>query len=187
MRISKQKARENREKVVETAARMFRERGFDGVGVADLMKTAGFTHGGFYNHFETKDALACEALAQAWSVMAAERATAPDLPRLLKAYLSPATRAAPGTSCPAAALAGNVARQPDAVRAAFAEGLEDMIGSFQQHFPEEGEAGARTHAVSLVAAMVGALILSRAVPDASPLADEILNATLASVLREIEG
>ena len=72
MRISKEQARENREKVVETASRLFRERGFEGVGVSDLMKTAGFTHGGFYNHFSTKDALATEALESAWSEMATE-------------------------------------------------------------------------------------------------------------------
>ncbi|KCZ97090.1 transcriptional regulator [Hyphomonas polymorpha PS728] len=182
MRISKEQARKNREIVVETAARLFRERGFDGVGVSDLMSAAGFTHGGFYNHFATKDALVSEALAQAWTEMAAERAKARGLPRLMKAYLSRETRKAPGSSCPAAALAGDVARQPDGVRDVFADGLEEMIGSVQKLLPEAPGPDSRTRAASLVASMVGALILSRAVPDSSPLADEMLEATLTSAL-----
>ncbi|WP_375286445.1 TetR/AcrR family transcriptional regulator [Sphingomonas sp.] len=186
MRISKEQARENREKVVETASRLFRERGFEGVGVSDLMKTAGFTHGGFYNHFSTKDALATEALESAWSEMATERATASDLSRLLMAYLSRPTRDSPGMSCPAAALAGEVARQSDAVRTAFAGGLEEMIESIRQRLPDNETEHSRQQAVALVAAMVGALILSRAVPDETKLADELLEATLSSALRGLK-
>src|SRR5687768_11195234 len=96
MRISKEQARENRERVVETASALFRERGFDGVAVADLMRAAGFTHGGFYNHFETKEALAAEALTRAFDEMAAVRSKSADLAEMLTLYLSKAARRAPG-------------------------------------------------------------------------------------------
>jgi TetR/AcrR family transcriptional repressor of nem operon len=182
MRISKAQAKENRDRVVGAASELFRARGFDGVAVGDLMKAAGFTHGGFYNHFSSKEALAAEALQSAWDEMAAERERAGDLPNLLKRYLSRAARRAPGKSCPAAALAGDIGRQPAAVREVFAEGLDGMIASIEAALPP-GE-DARDRAVQLVTRMVGALMLSRAVPDDSPLADEILAAGLRGALRE---
>ena len=182
MRISREQARENRERVVEAASELFRERGFDGVAVADLMRAAGFTHGGFYNHFESKTALAAEAVDGAFRQMADERARARDLGQMLRRYLSQAARRAPGKSCPAAALAGDVGRQSDEVRAAFADGLEQMIASIEQRLPP-GSAG-REPAVNLVIRMVGALALARAMPDASPLADELLSTGLRAALRE---
>lgn len=182
MRISKEQAAENRERVVEAASGLFRERGFDGVAVADLMRAAGFTHGGFYNHFPTKEALAAEALGRAFDEMVGLRAKASDMPEMLKGYLSRAARRAPGKTCPAAALAGDVARQPAPVREAFADGVEDMIESFAAQI---GGPDARARATALLAQMVGGLMLSRAVPDDHPLADEILKATLASSLADI--
>jgi TetR/AcrR family transcriptional repressor of nem operon len=183
MRISKAQAQENRERVLAAASELFRTRGFDSVSVADVMGAAGFTHGGFYNHFASKDALAAEALAAAWTIMAAERARAADLPQLLGAYLSPAARAAPGRSCPAAALGGDVRRQPPPVRAAFADGLEEMIASIGEGLGGD-PATARTRATGLVTRMVGALMLSRAVPDDHPLAAELLAANLQAALAE---
>jgi TetR/AcrR family transcriptional regulator, transcriptional repressor for nem operon len=185
VRISKAQAQANRTRVVETAAELFRARGFEGVSVGELMGEAGFTHGGFYNHFGSKEALAAEALAAAWAQMAAERARARDLPQLLEGYLSGAARAAPGKSCPAAALAGDVVRGPAPVRAAFADGLEGMIASVAEGLPEGEPVARRERAVALVAAMVGALMLSRAVPDDSPLADELLAATRKKAIRDL--
>src|SRR5262245_36187102 len=112
MRISKAQAQANHERVVDVASELFRTHGFEGVAVSDLMRASGFTHGGFYNHFASKEALAAEALQSAWTQMAAERARARDLAQLLPSYLSQAARKAPGKSCPAAALAGDVGRQP---------------------------------------------------------------------------
>lgn len=185
MRISRMQAKENRARVVAAASRLFRAKGFDGLAVSDLMKAVGFTHGGFYNHFASKEALAAEALQSAWSEMARERARARDLPEMLKRYLSRAARRAPGKSCPAAALAGEIGRQPAAVRAIFADGLEGMIRSVEQGLPAGGGGVARECAINLVTRMVGALILSRAVPDDSLLADELLTATLRGALREL--
>jgi TetR/AcrR family transcriptional repressor of nem operon len=184
MRISKAQAQENRERVVATASALFRANGFDGVAVGDLMKAAGFTHGGFYNHFGSKEALAAEALGGAWEEMGRERARARDLPQLLKRYLSWPARQAPAKGCPAAALAGDVGRQSRAVKAVFADGLEGMIQSIEEGLPKGGDGPARERAVNLVARMVGALMLSRAVPDDHPLALELLNATLRGALRE---
>lgn len=183
MRISKAQAQENREKVLSAASELFRARGFETVSVADVMGAAGFTHGGFYNHFASKDALAAEALAAAWATMAGQRARAADLPQLLDAYLSPAARAAPGRSCPAAALGGDVRRQPPPVREAFAEGLEDMIDSIGEGLGGDPST-VRVRATALVTRMVGALMLSRAVPDDHPLAGELLAANLQAALAE---
>lgn len=184
MKISRAQAQENRERALAAAAELFRARGFDGVSVADVMKAAGLTHGGFYNHFASKDALAAEALGAAWTAMAAQRARAADLSQLLEAYISQPARAAPGKACPAAALAGDVRRQPPPVRAAFVEGLEAMIGSIQTQLPGPPDA-ARARAVALTTRMIGALMLSRAVPDDHPLAGELLTANLAAALEDI--
>lgn len=182
MRISREQAAENRAQVVETAGVLFRERGFDGVAVADLMRAAGFTHGGFYNHFATKEVLAAEALTGAFDEMAKVRARAGDMAEMLGGYLSKAARRAPGKTCPAAALAGDVARQPAPVREAFADGVEGMIETFADQI---GGPDARARATALLATMVGGLMLSRGVPDDHPLADEILTATLAAALADI--
>jgi TetR/AcrR family transcriptional repressor of nem operon len=176
LKISKAQAEANRSRVLAAASTLFRERGFDGVSVGELMSAAGLTHGGFYNHFGSKEALAAEAIAAAWATMAAERARAADLAELLDGYLSPAARAAPGKACPAAALAGEVARGPQPLKAAFAEGLSAMIAEAEAGLAGESP-DRRDRAVALVSAMVGALMLSRAVPEGSPLADELLAAT----------
>ncbi len=179
MRISREKVRENRQSVVTAASEMFRAHGFDGVAVPELMKAAGLTHGGFYNHFPSKEALAREALEGAWATMAQQRGRTRDLTQLLRGYLSEAARNAPGQTCPAAALAGDVRRQPAAVRATFAEGLEDMVESIAALGGRS-----REQAIALVAQMVGAVMLSRAVPDDHPLAKDLLEASLKAALDE---
>jgi TetR/AcrR family transcriptional repressor of nem operon len=185
MRISKAQAKDNHDRVVSVASELFRAKGLDAVAVGDLMKAAGFTHGGFYNHFDSKDALVAEALQSAWEQMARERARARDLEQLLSRYLSRAARRTPGKSCPAAALAGDIARQASAIRSVFAKGLEEMIQSVQAALPATTEGSARDRAVNLVARMVGALLLSRAVPDDNPLAEELLDATLRGARQAI--
>lgn len=172
MRISKAQAQENREKVVATASRLFRAQGIDGVAVGELMKASGFTHGGFYNHFASKEALAAEALDAAFREMDAERERAASLPALVAAYLSQAARRTPSRACPAATLGGEIARQPDEVKAVFSDGLERIIESLAARQPESADA--RGLAIDLFARMAGAMILARALPDDSPLAAEIL-------------
>ena len=186
MRITKAQAKENRDRVVAAASELFRAQGFEGVAVNEVMAAAGFTHGGFYNHFGSKEALAAEAVRSAFEEMAKRRERAPDLAAMLRGYFSKAARRAPGKSCPAAALAGEVGRQPDAVRASFADGLEQMIASVEARLPPGRHAlSRRERAVGLVARMAGALALARAVPEANPLADELLEASLRAALREL--
>ena len=172
MRITESQAQKNRQRVVAKASRLFREGGFDGVSVNDLMKAAGFTHGGFYNHFESKDALASEALDYAFRQMDGVREQAPSLDEFVTSYLSEEARNAPGSTCPAAALAGEVARQPDAIKSVFADGVERMILSVVDLLPRTPSA--RDEAVDVVCRMLGALVLARAMPASSGLGHELL-------------
>ena len=182
MKISKAQAGENRDRIVSAASTLFREQGFDGVSVGDLTKAAGFTHGGFYNHFKSKDVLAAEALGAAFTTMAGHRERARDLPEMLAHYLSPAARKAPGRSCPAAALGGDVGRQSDDLKMVFAAGVEQMIASVEERLPPGP--GRRERALGVVTRMVGALMLARAVPDGA-LADELLNTNLSLAISDV--
>jgi TetR/AcrR family transcriptional repressor of nem operon len=182
VKLSKEQAARNREQVIEVASRLFRERGIDNVTVADVMEAAGFTHGGFYNHFPTKDALAVEACLATFdkSVSALERASADGVGAYVKGYLSPAHRDSASGGCPVSALATEAARHAD-VQTAYATGLEATIEVFAQALVRSGAAersDARTRALRLVSEMAGALTLARAVRTAQPkLSNEILRAS----------
>lgn len=172
MRITEAQAQKNRERIVAKASRLFRERGFDGLSVSDLMKAAGFTHGGFYNHFESKDELAVEAFDHAFHVMDAKREQSLTMDEFISDYLSDEARKALGSTCPAAALAGEVVRQSEAVKQVFADGLDRMIVSVANRLPDTPDT--RSEAVDLVCRMLGALVLARAMPISSGLGDELL-------------
>lgn len=176
MKVSKAQAAENRQGIVDAAARLYRERGFAGVGVADITRDAGLTHGGLYRHFESKDALVREACAQAfdWSIPPpqgdATCATAADR---IRSYLSALHRDAPGSGCPVAALAGDAARAGPELQAVFAAGIERNIERFAQllaaEAPGAADAGAhRARALHVLATMVGGLVLARATAAAQP-------------------
>jgi TetR/AcrR family transcriptional repressor of nem operon len=197
MRITKQQADGNKARIVETAAALFREKGFDGISVAELMRAAGLTHGGFYNHFESKDALEAAACAQVFghsvaSVEAvagiadpAERARAFEAYR--RRYVSKKARDAAAARCPMVAFAGDVSRQPSPVREQYAAGLRQYLDAFVR----AGAAGkrdgrrrrsARRQALAQFAVLAGALTLARSVADADPaLSDEILEAAADAV------
>jgi len=119
MKVTKTQARENRARIVETASNLFRERGYDGVGVADLMAAAGFTHGGFYKHFRSKADLMAEAAASGFSQSASNIAGF-DAVAFVKEYVSRKHRDAPGKGCTLAALCGDAARQPESIKETFA-------------------------------------------------------------------
>lgn len=189
MRISKEQAKANHDRVVDAASVLIRERGIEGAGVAEVMKAAGLTHGGFYNHFTSKEALTVEALGQGFREMSEERAKASSLAVLLKGYLSEAARRNPGKACPAAGLAGDVARQPEAVKAEFAQGLDEIVGSLTARLVQErglDPDAARERAVALFTRMVGATVLARAMPQTDPRGSEILSLALQACLDEIE-
>lgn len=176
MRITREKKQENHDRIVVIASEMFRERGFDGVGVADLMEHAGLTHGGFYNHFASKEALIAEASAKGFGDTAA-RYAGHDAADAIEAYVSRAHRDARGQGCPAAALSGEAARLPEETKAVFGAGIEGLVGALTGSVASNHPSGAdtRAQAISVLAQAVGAIVLSRACPDASALADEILD------------
>jgi TetR/AcrR family transcriptional repressor of nem operon len=134
VRVTKAQAQANREHIVETASVLFRERGFDGVGVADLMAAAGFTHGGFYKHFGSKADLMSEASANslARSLASAEMV---DVQGFIDAYVSKQHRDERGSGCTMAALCGDAARQSDEVKAAFADGIEGTLQALGDKYP----------------------------------------------------
>ena len=176
MKVTKAQAEANRAHVVETASELFRERGFDGVGVADLMAAAGFTHGGFYKHFGSKADLMAEATACGIAQTTA-LSEGVDAPTFVRHYLSREHRDGRGTGCTMAALGGDAARQPELVRVAFADGVEHLVATLSQQNGASDAAGtaqARARILDVLAHAVGALVMSRACPDDSPLADEIL-------------
>lgn len=186
MKVTKAQAQANRAHVVETASQLFRERGYDGVGVADLMAAAGFTHGGFYKQFGSKTDLIAEATACGISQTMA-LASGADPAEFVSQYVSRAHRDHRGQGCTMAALGGDAARQPDSVRTAFAEGIEGLVTGLSQHtrFSSVDPEQARVKVLEMLTHAVGAIVMSRACPDESPLADEILavcrNAILESV------
>ena len=184
MRVTRQQAAENRENILEVAGTLFRERGFDGIGVADIMKRAGLTHGGFYGHFDSKDDLAAEITArvlgrEGWLQRMTGKAH-PSLGEVARSYLSTRHRDDAGHGCLFAALGSDVVRQPRSVRRAFTEGLRLRVAALQSALPHRRAAVRRKKALATMASLVGALILSRAVDDPG-LSDEILEVVAASV------
>ena len=178
MGVSRQQAAENRSAIVAAAERLFRVRGVDAVGLTELMKEAGFTQGGFYNHFKSKDALVAEVMEKAMR----DRADSPNAGSLdaqVAAYLSPAHRDNVEAGCPLSGFAGDAPRLTDAARACYAHGLAAYLDRLERMVAAEGATPAQTRrdALAVFSQMVGALVLSRAIAGTDPaLADEILDA-----------
>ena len=188
MRVSREQAAQNRERIIETASRLFREKGYDGIGVADLMKSAGLTHGGFYGHFASKEDLLAEAFgkameksAQRWREKLAEH---PANPRaaLAHMYLTPKHRDNPGSGCALASLGPDVSRVGPQVRQSMTDSFQAQIEALAEALhgtPDER----RREAIAAYAAMVGGLVLARSVADRAQ-SDEILAAVLATLEQE---
>ncbi|MFF0016345.1 TetR family transcriptional regulator [Streptomyces sp. NPDC005374] len=189
MRVTKAQAERNRAHVVATAARLFRERGYDGVGVADLMAAAGFTHGGFYKHFRSKADLMAEASASGLSQIAA-RAEGLSPAEFVGSYVSREHRDGLGDGCTIAALSGDAARQPADLKGEFAAGIEQLLTVLQTPSDTPNDADQdqrvdRTTLIDMLAHSVGAVMLSRACPDGSPLANEILDICRKEILASL--
>ncbi|KVL13488.1 TetR family transcriptional regulator [Burkholderia cepacia] len=178
MGVSRQQAAENRSAIVAAAERLFRVRGVDAVGLTELMKEAGFTQGGFYNHFKSKDALVAEVMEKAMQ----DRADSPNAGSLdaqAASYLSAAHRDNVEAGCPLSGFAGDAPRLTDAARACYAHGLATYLDRLERMVAVEGGTPAQTRrdAIAVFSQMVGALVLSRAIAGTEPaLADEILAA-----------
>ncbi|MFI5966356.1 TetR/AcrR family transcriptional regulator [Streptomyces asoensis] len=189
MRVTKAQAERNRAHIVATAARLFRERGYDGVGVAELMAAAGFTHGGFYKHFRSKADLMAEASASGLSQVAA-RTEGLGPAEFVESYVSREHRDGRGDGCTIAALSGDAARQPEDIKTEFAAGIEKLLTALQAQSGTSGDAdqdqrAARAMVIDMLARSVGAVMLSRACPDNSPLADEILDVCREEILASL--
>lgn len=182
MRLTKEKVEQNRRHIVETASRMFRLHGMENVAVADVMKESGFTHGGFYNHFESKEQLVTEAIASSFQTaalvlleqIAASRKPKKGLEVALAYYLSDAHRDTFTGGCPASALPVDAARNGPEAQVAFAEGIEAYLDIFAAHL-DGNKQEARQEAMALLSGIVGAMLLSRAVKAGKPkLSSELL-------------
>ena len=160
------------DRIVDAAARAIRRSGYNGTGVADIMKAAGLTHGGFYAHFPSREAMLAEAADRAGSESVAmmERIAAKlpqqqALPAMLQAYLSKEHLEGIETGCATAALGSEMPRQTPEVRRAATRRIKEMIDLVARHSPDWGQPGAHERALVTVATMVGALMLARAVDE----------------------
>jgi len=192
VKVSKEKAAENRAAIVTAAGRLFRERGFDKVGVAEITKAAGLTHGGFYGHFPSKDALAVEACGAAFAeslgrLPADEAAPEGALAAFLERYLRDVHRERPEAGCPMSVFAMEVARLEPALQSCFGEGTERFFEAVAERLPATlaDPAARRARAIAIVSALVGGMALARATARGAPeLSGEIL-ATLRRQLRDL--
>jgi TetR/AcrR family transcriptional repressor of nem operon len=188
MRYSREHKLETHARIVKKASVRLREKGAHGIGVADLMKEAGLTHGGFYAHFDSREALVIEAFADAmersterWRKLA--EATPPEkrLAAIVNSYLTTVHRDDPGHGCAVPTLGAEIARESPKTRKAFAAKLEQMIDMLAEQIPELPRKAARKQAMAAIATMMGTLVLSR-IAGSGEFSDEILGAGREAVL-----
>jgi TetR/AcrR family transcriptional regulator, transcriptional repressor for nem operon len=189
MRVSKEKAAQNRQRILISAARLFREQGIAATGVDSITQDAGLTHGGLYSQFGSKEAIAAEAIRFAlergqrvWQRSLERNPGKRALPAIVGSYLSRAHRDAPGTGCVVAALGTDIARQPRRVRQAFTEEIKDDLEFLSSLMANGDSSRGYEDAIVAFATMIGALILARAVDD-KPLSDLILKSTAERVIK----
>ena len=190
MRHSKTEKAKTHERIVTIAAKKFREEGLAGIGIADLMKEAGLTVGGFYKHFKSRDALVAEAVGSALEMWKEQiDAAAAGGPRvtyesLVDDYLSEAHRNYPGMGCPVGALAGDLARSDKHTRAVATRKIRDNIELLAGLIRDKNKTGkdtARSRAIMTYCAMVGAISMARAVSD-----EELSREILKTVARHLK-
>jgi TetR/AcrR family transcriptional repressor of nem operon len=193
MRYSKEHKQETHARIVRKASVRLREKGAHGVGVADLMKEAGLTHGGFYAHFDSRDALVIEAFAHAmdrsterWRKLLSETAPEKRLSIMVENYLTPAHRDDPGQGCAVPALSADIARESPKTRKAFAAKLEQMLDMMTEQIPDVPRKTARKQAAAMLATMMGTLVLAR-VAGSGELSDDILAAGREAALGRLAG
>ncbi len=175
MKVSREQMAENRRRILDVASRLFKDKGFEAVSVAEVMKAAGMTHGGFYGHFTSKDDLVAQTLAHA---LAADSYGDGEFSDFVRSYLAPRHRDNPGNGCPTAGLAAAIRHQTPPAKAAMTEGLRAQIARIEKALPVQDPVDGRRTAIGSWAAMVGAVILARAVDDPE-LSDEVLVQTRA--------
>jgi TetR/AcrR family transcriptional regulator, transcriptional repressor for nem operon len=183
MRISKEKAAENRAALIRAASKLFRERGIDGVGVAEISKEAGLTHGALYAHFKSKEELALEALSYGFEQTQARMFAStvdgmPDLDAYLDYYLSLEDRNDYAARCPMAAAASEIGRQDKALSVRFTEGYMVMVRAFEHQIAaNRPDSDALARAMVVVSTMIGSISIARGAAKANPaLSEQVLKA-----------
>src|SRR5947208_9543124 len=168
MRYSKEHKQETHARIVKKASVRLREKGAHGIGVADLMKEAGLTHGGFYAHFDSREALVIEAFSHAmdrgterWRKLAEQTAPEKRLATIVESYLTPVHRDDPGRGCAIPTLAAEIARENPKTRKAFAAKLEQMIDMIAEQTTDLPPAAARRQAMATIATMMGTMVMAR--------------------------
>ena len=188
MRYSREHKLETHARIVKRASVRLREKGAHGIGVADLMKDAGLTHGGFYAHFDSREALVIEAFAYAmdrsterWRKLGEQ--TPPDkrLATIVDSYLTTVHRDDPGHGCAVPTLGAEIARESPKTRKAFAAKLEQMVDMLAEQIPALPRKTARKQAMATLATMMGTLVLAR-IGGNGEFSDEILAAGREAVL-----
>jgi len=188
MRYSKEHKQETHERIVKKASIRLREKGAHGIGVADLMKEAGLTHGGFYAHFDSREALVIEAFGYAmdrsterWRKIAEQ--TPPDkrLATIVDSYLTAVHRDDPGHGCAVPTLGAEIARESPKTRRAFATKLDQMIDMMADQISDVPRKAARKQAIAALTTMMGTVVLAR-IAGSGEFSDEILGAGREAVL-----
>lgn len=188
MRYSREHKLETHARIVKNASVRLREKGAHGIGVADLMKDAGLTHGGFYAHFDSREALVIEAFTHAmdrsterWRKLAEQTPPEKRLATIVNTYLTPIHRDDPGHGCAIPALGAEIARESAKTRRVFAGRLEQMIDMLAAQIPDVPRKAARKQAMAALATMMGTLVMAR-IAGSGDFSDEILGAGREAVL-----
>jgi TetR/AcrR family transcriptional repressor of nem operon len=188
MRYSKEHKNETHARIVRKTSVRLREKGAHGIGVADLMKEAGLTHGGFYAHFDSREALVIEAFNYAmdrstdrWRKMAEQTPPEKRFAAIVESYLTTIHRDDPGHGCTVPTLGPEIAREGPKARRAFAAKLDEMIEMMADQVPELPRKAARAQAIAALSTMAGALVLSR-IAGSGEFSEEILGAGREAVL-----
>lgn len=183
MRYPPEETAEKHARILEQASILFRERGFSGVSVSEIMKATGLTHGAFYNHFESKEDLIAKSIedvsAKALNSMRDDAISGQSIAQFLDDYLSEQHRDDRGNGCLMGALASEIAREPAAQRA-FTQHVEGMVKGFAEPLTGAKKKNARHRAIHALSSIVGAIVLARAV-DNPELSEEILRETRAAL------
>jgi TetR/AcrR family transcriptional repressor of nem operon len=188
MRYSREHKAETHAKIVKSASSRIREKGARGVGVADLMKEAGLTHGGFYAHFKSREDLVIEAIAFAmdqtterWGKLVEDKPANERLAIFVDNYLTAQHRDGAGRGCAIPSLAADIARESPKTRRVFIAKLEQMLGLFASEVADRNDTAARQKAIATIATLMGTLVLAR-VAGNSPFSQEILDAGRSAAL-----
>ena len=187
MRVSRVQAEENRQKVIDVASRLFREHGFDGIGLKDVMEAAGLTQGAFYKQFASKEDLAVQASERALESATGRWSTAADanpqdpLGAVIAFYLSSGHREERGDGCPVVALGSDAARQGEDVKASFEVGIRKYLEMLEPWVGKPDTDDSADKAMAVLSTMVGAMVLSRAINN-KRLSKRLLHAAAEDVL-----